>query len=63
MKIKKKTSKALAKRVRVTRNGKLIRRPMGVGHSRTRDRQKNIREKKKTMGFNYPTKRIVNYNN
>lgn len=44
---KKVTSKSLAKRVRITRNGKMVRRPLGVNHFKTRKSNKNLRDKRK----------------
>ena len=45
------TKKSLAKRVRVTKNGKLIRRPLGVNHFKTRKSNKNLRDKRKARTF------------
>lgn len=41
------TSKSLAKRIRITRNGKMVRRPLGVNHFKTRKSNKNLRDKRK----------------
>ncbi|MBM3256834.1 MAG: 50S ribosomal protein L35 [Candidatus Liptonbacteria bacterium] len=56
-----KTSKSVAKRIRITRQGKLVRRPMSVDHFRTRQSTKNIRNKRKGRSLDYPMKKIVNY--
>lgn len=54
-------SKSLLKRIRITKNGKIVRRPMAVSHFRTRSNQKAIRGKRKTLALDYPLKKIVNY--
>ncbi|MBI4095213.1 MAG: 50S ribosomal protein L35 [Candidatus Liptonbacteria bacterium] len=57
----KKTKKSVTKRIRFTKRGKLIRRPMGVNHFRTRKSQKLLRKKGKMVGINHPKKSILNY--
>ncbi|MBI2623117.1 MAG: 50S ribosomal protein L35 [Candidatus Liptonbacteria bacterium] len=56
-----KTSKSVSKRIRITRTGKLIRRPMGVDHFRTRQSAKILRSGRKTRSLDYPRKKILNY--
>jgi ribosomal protein L35 len=53
--------KSASKRIRVTKNGKILRRKMASGHNRTRKTSKLIRSKKKTTGLNHPKKIIINY--
>lgn len=53
--------KSLSKRIRITRNGKLVRRPMAVNHFRTRATAKNIRNKRKNRGMDFLYKKVVNY--
>jgi len=54
-------NKSLSKRIRITRNGKVLRRPMGVNHFRTRTTQKNIRGKSKSRSLGLPMKTLLNY--
>ncbi len=54
-------SKSFTKRVRITRTGKIVRRPMAVNHFRTRSNAKGIRAKRKSLSLNYPMKKISNY--
>jgi ribosomal protein L35 len=54
-------SKALAKRVKITKNGKVVRRPMAVDHFRTRKNARKIQSKRKTLSLDYPMKKIINY--
>lgn len=54
-------NKSVSKRIRITKNGKMMRRSMGVNHFRTRSSQKNIRGKSKSRGLDYPKKNILNY--
>ena len=54
-------SKSFTKRIRVTRNGKVVRRPMAVNHFRTRANAKGIRAKRKSLSLDYPMKKIANY--
>ena len=53
--------KSGTKRIRITKNGKVIRRPMAAGHNRTRKSTNLIRSKKKGKGLNYPKKKIISY--
>ena len=57
-----KSTKSLSKRLKITRNGKVVRRPMGVNHFRTRKSSKNIQGKRKTRGLGgVSMKKIANY--
>ena len=58
---KRKTNKSVAKRIRFTGGGKIVRRPMGVDHFRTRKTQKRLRKKSKTLSLDHPKKAILNY--
>lgn len=51
--------KSISQRIRITRRGKVIRRPMGVGHFRTRKNQKTVRGLGKKRGLNHPLKNIL----
>ena len=55
------SSKSFSKRVRITKNGKIVRRKMAVNHFRTRANAKGIRAKRKTTSLNYPMKKLANY--
>jgi ribosomal protein L35 len=56
------TTKALTKRVRITKSGKLVRRSMGVNHFKTRKSNNNNRAKRKARTFSAADhKNIVNY--
>ena len=54
-------SKSLTKRIRITKNGKIVRRAMGVNHFRTRTNAKSIRNKRKSRGLDFPIKTLKNY--
>jgi ribosomal protein L35 len=54
-------TKSLSKRIRITKNGKVIRRKMAQDHFRTRSSQKAIRGKRKTLGLGIPMKTLLNY--
>jgi ribosomal protein L35 len=54
-------SKALAKRVKITKNGKIVRRAMGIDHFRTRKNASTIQKKRKSRSLNYPIRKIINY--
>lgn len=53
--------KSLQKRVRVTKNGKILRRSMNLDHFRTRKSTKNIKAKSKPKGLDFPKKKILAY--
>lgn len=56
------TTKSLTKRVRITKNGKLVRRSKGVNHFKTRKSTNNNRAKRKLRTFSAADhKNIVNY--
>jgi ribosomal protein L35 len=54
-------AKSVSKRIRITKNGKVVRRPMAVDHFRTRKNGKGIQSRRKTRGLDYPLKKIKNY--
>jgi len=54
-------SKSLTKRLRITKNGKIVRRPTGIGHFRTRRNGKGVRDSRKTRSFDFPMKTLLNY--
>lgn len=54
--------KSISSRIRITKRGKLIRRPMAVDHSRTRKTGKGVREKRLNVGLDYPMRKILNAN-
>jgi ribosomal protein L35 len=54
-------SKSFTKRIRITKNGKVVRRSMAQDHFRTRQNQKSIRGKRKSRGLDYPMKVLLNY--
>jgi ribosomal protein L35 len=51
--------KSITKRIRVTKNGKVVRRPMGTDHFRTRKETKNIKSKSKNRGLDYPKRKLL----
>lgn len=53
-----KTSKSLTKRIKITRNGKVIRRPMGIDHFKTTKTKKARRQKRVTRNLNYSIKKL-----
>lgn len=56
------TKKSLAKRVRITSTGKLVRRSMGVNHFKTRKSTNNNRAKRKMRSFSVADhQKILNY--
>ncbi len=59
--MKAKTAKSVHTRIRFTKNGKMVRRPMGVDHFRTRQTSKSIMNKRKTRSLDYPIKKILEY--
>jgi len=54
-------TKSLGKRIRITKNGKVVRRPMAQDHFRTRQSQKTIRNRRKSTGLDFPMKKLLNY--
>ena len=55
------SSKSFSKRVRITKNGKIVRRRMAVDHFRTRKSTKVNRNSRKTLSLGYPMKKLLNY--
>jgi ribosomal protein L35 len=54
-------SKALEKRVRITKNGKILRRAMAIDHFRTRKNATSIQKKRRMRSLDYPIRKIINY--
>ncbi len=54
-------SKSLTKRLKITKNGKVVRRPMGVSHFRAHKSGKVIRSKRKSRTLDFPMKTLLNY--
>jgi ribosomal protein L35 len=50
--------KSLSKRIRITKNGKIVRRPMRLDHFKTRKSTNNVRGKRKNRSLDYPLKNI-----
>jgi ribosomal protein L35 len=57
---KAKTNKSVSKRIRRTKNGKVLRRPMGVNHFKTRKNGKGVQKKRGTRTLEMTNKRIAN---
>ena len=53
-----KTSKSLTKRIKITRTGKVIRRPMSVDHFRMSKSKKVKRQQRNTRKLNYSIKKL-----
>lgn len=54
-------SKSFSKRIKITKNGKIVRRRMGVNHFRTRKNKKMNRDAKKTRGLDMSLKTLKAY--
>lgn len=54
-------SKSVTDRIRITKNAKLVRRPMAVGHFRTRTNAKAIRNKRQPRDLGIALKTLKNY--
>lgn len=54
-------SKSFTKRIRITKNGKVVRRRMAVDHFRTRKSTKMNRDASKTRELDLPMKTLLNY--
>ena len=54
------TNKSFSKRIRITRTGKAMRRPMGVNHFKTRKNANGIRGKRGTRLLEMSAKRMAN---
>jgi ribosomal protein L35 len=55
------TTKSLQKRIRFTKTGKAMRRPMGVNHFKTRKNANGIRRKRAMITIAIPNKKLINY--
>lgn len=55
-------NKSISKRLKITKNGKVVRRPMGVNHFRTRKSTKNVRSKRKTLSLDVSLKSMMSAN-
>ncbi|HUC01383.1 MAG TPA: hypothetical protein VMA75_00565 [Candidatus Paceibacterota bacterium] len=55
------SSKSITKRIKITKNGKIVRRRTGVGHFRTRKNKKMNRDSKKTRGLDMSLKTLKAY--
>jgi ribosomal protein L35 len=55
------TAKSVSKRIRITKNGKVVRRPMAVDHFRTRKNGKQVQSRRKTRSIDYPIRKLLNY--
>ncbi|MBI4085244.1 MAG: 50S ribosomal protein L35 [Candidatus Liptonbacteria bacterium] len=53
--------KSFIKRIKLTKRGKFMRRPMSVNHFRTRKSTKNLRDKRKRLQLDYPAKKLLDY--
>lgn len=53
--------KSASQRIRITKNGKIVRRSMAVDHFRTRKSTKNLRGKRKNRSLDIKLKKIYNY--
>lgn len=54
-------AKSVSKRIRITKNGKAVRRPMAVDHFRTRKNGVQVQSRRKTRSIDYPLKKLLNY--
>lgn len=57
------TNKSFSKRIRITKTGKAIRRPMGVNHFKTRKNAKGVRGKRGTLTLDMSAKRMASLTN
>ena len=57
---KAKTNKSISKRIRITGTGKMLRRPMGVNHFKTRKNAKGIQKKRGIRTLEMTAKRLAN---
>lgn len=53
--------RSVQKRIRITKRGKVIRRPMAVDHFRTKKSRKLIQKKRQGKGLDYPIKKVLSY--
>lgn len=56
-----KTNKSFTKRLKVTRNGKIIRRKAGTGHFNAKERRSHQLAKKRTIAFVMGPKDIARF--
>ncbi len=54
-------AKSVSKRIRITKNGKMLRRPMGVNHFKTRKTGRGIQNKRKMLSLDESLRSITNY--
>ena len=54
-------SKSFSKRIRITKNGKIVRRSMAIDHFKTRKSTKTNRNSRKTKSLDIPMKTLLNY--
>ena len=52
------SSKSFSKRIKITKNGKIVRRAMGVNHFKTRKNANGIRKKRVMLSLSIPNKKI-----
>lgn len=55
------SSKSFTKRIKITKNGKIVRRRMATDHFRTRKTTKTNRDARKSRGLDFPMKTLLNY--
>ncbi|MDO8574338.1 MAG: 50S ribosomal protein L35 [bacterium] len=56
-----KTTKSISKRIRITKNGKLVRRKMGIDHFKSKKTGKQRRQKRNLKLLRYSRKKIISY--
>lgn len=56
-----KTPKSIAKRIRITKKGKVVRRAMALGHSRVNKSTSQMKRKKLSRGLENSTELIKKY--
>jgi ribosomal protein L35 len=54
-------TKSFSKRIKITKNGKIVRRRMGVDHFKTRKSTKANRNSRKTRSLGISAKTLSNY--
>jgi len=54
-------SKSLTKRIKITKNGKIVRRSMAIDHFKTRKSTKTNRNSRKMVSLNISLKKLLNY--
>jgi ribosomal protein L35 len=53
-----KTRKSFTHRIKITKRGKIVRRPMNVDHFKTTKSKKNLRARRKNRSLDYPIKKL-----